>query len=42
MVAVTLLGGVTLMSIAVVGEYLRRILTEITYEQPYMIGEMEL
>jgi hypothetical protein len=42
MVAVTLLGGVILMSIAVVGEYLRRILTEITYEQPFLIGEMEL
>jgi glycosyltransferase involved in cell wall biosynthesis len=42
MVAVTLLGGVTLMSIAVVGEYIRRILTEITYSQPYLIGEMEL
>jgi glycosyltransferase involved in cell wall biosynthesis len=42
MVAVTLLGGATLMSIAVVGEYIRRILTEITYSQPYLIGEMEL
>jgi glycosyltransferase involved in cell wall biosynthesis len=42
MVAVTLLGGATLLSIAVVGEYIRRILTEITYAQPYLIGEMEL
>lgn len=41
MVAVTLLGGATLMSIAVIGEYIRRILTEITYAQPYLIGEME-
>lgn len=42
MVAVTLLGGAILMSIAVVGEYIRRILTEITYAQPYVIGEMDL
>lgn len=42
MVAVSLLGGIILMSIAVIGEYLRRILIEITYVQPYIIGEMEL
>jgi glycosyltransferase involved in cell wall biosynthesis len=42
MVAISILGGLILMSIAVVGEYVRRILTEITYTQPYLIEEMEL
>lgn len=42
MVAISILGGLILMSIAIVGEYVRRILTEITYAQPYMIGDMEL
>ncbi|WP_048151686.1 glycosyltransferase family 2 protein [Methanolacinia paynteri] len=39
-VAITLLGGLTLLSIAVIGEYLRRILTEVSYGQQYVIGEM--
>jgi glycosyltransferase involved in cell wall biosynthesis len=42
MVAISILGGLILMSIAIVGEYVRRILTEITYTKPYLIGEMEL
>lgn len=42
MVAITLLGGIILMSVAIIGEYLRRILAEISYEQPYLIGEMEM
>ncbi|HOO54503.1 MAG TPA: glycosyltransferase family 2 protein [Methanothrix sp.] len=42
MVAITLLGGIILMSVAIIGEYLRRILAEISYDQPYLIGEMEL
>lgn len=42
MVAVSFLGGMILLSIAVVGEYTRRILTEITYSQPFIIGEMDL
>ena len=42
MVAITLLGGLILMSIAIIGEYIRRILVEITYSQPYILGEMEL
>jgi len=42
MVALTFLGGTILFSIAIIGEYLRRILTEVTYGQQYVIGEMEL
>lgn len=42
MVAITLLGGMILMSVAIIGEYLRRILAEISYEQPYIIDEMEM
>jgi glycosyltransferase involved in cell wall biosynthesis len=42
MIAVTLLGGTILLSIAVIGEYIRRVLAEITYMQPYIVGEMEL
>jgi glycosyltransferase involved in cell wall biosynthesis len=42
MVALTFLGGMILFSIAIIGEYLRRILTEVSYGQQYVIGEMEL
>jgi len=41
MVALTFLGGMILFSIAIIGEYLRRILTEVSYGQQYVIGEME-
>lgn len=41
-VAVTFLSGVILMSMGVIGEYVRRILAELTYEQPFLIGEMEI
>jgi hypothetical protein len=41
-VGVTFLGGLNLLSIAVVGEYLRRVLIEISYGQPYAIEEMYL
>lgn len=42
MVTLTFLGGMILLSIAIIGEYLRRILTEVSYGQQYVIGEMEL
>jgi glycosyltransferase involved in cell wall biosynthesis len=42
MVALTFLGGMILFSIAILGEYLRRILTEVSHGQQYVIGEMEL
>lgn len=42
MVTLTLLGGMILLSIAIIGEYLRRILTEVSYGQQFVIGEMEL
>lgn len=42
MVALTFLGGMILLSIAIIGEYLRRILAEVSYGQQYVIGEMEL
>jgi hypothetical protein len=42
MVAVTFLSGATLMAIGIIGEYLRRILAEISYEKQYVIGEMEV
>lgn len=41
-VSITFLNGITLMAVAVVGEYLRRILAETSYGQQYAIGEMEL
>jgi glycosyltransferase involved in cell wall biosynthesis len=40
-VAVTFLNGTVLMSVAIVGEYLKRILAESSYGQPYVIDEME-
>jgi glycosyltransferase involved in cell wall biosynthesis len=42
MVTLTFLGGMILFSIAIIGEYLRRILTEVSYGQQYVISEMEL
>lgn len=42
MVAITLIGGAILMSMGVIGEYLRRILAETSYGQQYVIGDMEL
>lgn len=42
MVALTFIGGMILFSIAIIGEYLRRILTEVSHGQQYVIGEMEL
>jgi glycosyltransferase involved in cell wall biosynthesis len=42
MVAISFLGGAILMAIGVMGEYLRRILAEISYEKQYVIGEMEV
>ncbi len=39
MVATTMLGGLTLTAMAVVGEYLRRIIAEISYEQQYIVAE---
>jgi glycosyltransferase involved in cell wall biosynthesis len=42
MVALTFLGGMILFSIAIIGEYLRRILTEVSYGQQYVIGKMEI
>jgi glycosyltransferase involved in cell wall biosynthesis len=41
MVALTFIGGTILFSIAIIGEYLRRILTEVSYGQQYVIGEMQ-
>jgi len=42
MVALTFLGGLILFSIAIIGEYLRRILTEVSYGQQYVIDKMGL
>jgi len=42
MVAICFLGGAILMSMGIIGEYLRRILAETSYGQQYVIGEMEL
>lgn len=42
MVAIAFLGGAILMAMGIIGEYLRRILAEISYEKQYVIGEMDL
>jgi polyisoprenyl-phosphate glycosyltransferase len=42
MVTLTFLGGMILFSIAIMGEYLLRILTEVSHGQQYLIEEMEL
>ena len=39
MVATTLLGGAILMSMGIIGEYLRRILKEISNDPSYIIRE---
>lgn len=41
MITITFTGGMILFSIAILGEYLRRILTEVSYGQQYFINEME-
>jgi glycosyltransferase involved in cell wall biosynthesis len=40
--SITFLNGLILMAIGITGEYLRRILGEISYETPYVIQEMEI
>ena len=42
MVAICFIGGAILMSMGIIGEYLRRILAETSHGQQYVIGEMEL
>jgi polyisoprenyl-phosphate glycosyltransferase len=42
MIAICFLGGAILMSMGIIGEYLRRILAETSHGQQYVIGEMEL
>jgi polyisoprenyl-phosphate glycosyltransferase len=42
MFVLAFLGGTILLSLAILGEYLRRILVEVSYGQQYVIGEMEL
>jgi polyisoprenyl-phosphate glycosyltransferase len=42
MVTITFIGGMILFSIAILGEYLRRILTEVSYGQQYVIADMEI
>lgn len=42
MVAICFLGGAILMSMGIIGEYLRRILAETSHGQQYVIGEMEI
>jgi glycosyltransferase involved in cell wall biosynthesis len=40
MVSIAFLGGIILFTLGIIGEYLRRILAEVSYEQPFAIGEM--
>jgi glycosyltransferase involved in cell wall biosynthesis len=42
MVSLTFLGGLILFSMAIIGEYLRRILTEVSHGQKFVIADMEL
>ncbi len=42
MITITFIGGMILLSISIIGDYLNRILTEVSYGQQYLIGEMEL
>ncbi len=42
MVTIGLIGGTILIGMGIIGEYLRRILTEVSHGQQYVIGEMEL
>ncbi|MDE4907325.1 glycosyltransferase family 2 protein [Methanogenium marinum] len=39
MVALAFLSGMILLSLGIIGEYLRRVLVEVTYGQQYVIGE---
>ena len=41
-VATTFLGGMILLSMAIIGEYLRRILAEISYGRPYIVREADV
>lgn len=41
-IAVSFLSGAILMGIGIIGEYLRRILAEISYEKPYIVEEMAI
>ncbi|MCJ7698135.1 MAG: glycosyltransferase family 2 protein [Thermoplasmata archaeon] len=41
MVAISFIGGTILIGMGIIGEYLRRILTEVSHGQQYVIGEME-
>lgn len=41
MVTICFIGGAILMGMGIIGEYLRRILTEVSYGQQYVIEEME-
>jgi glycosyltransferase involved in cell wall biosynthesis len=42
MVAICFIGGAILMGMGIIGEYLRRILTEVSHGQQYVIDEMDL
>jgi glycosyltransferase involved in cell wall biosynthesis len=42
MVAIAFLGGMILMFLGIIGEYLRRILADISHEQQYLIGEKSI
>jgi len=42
MVALAFLGGILLFTLGIIGEYLRRILAEVSYEQPFAVGEMQI
>ncbi|WAI01202.1 glycosyltransferase family 2 protein [Methanogenium organophilum] len=42
MVAVSFLSGMILLSLGIIGEYLRRVLVEVSYGQQYVIGEKYL
>lgn len=41
-VTITFLGGSILVVLSIIGEYLRRILTEVSYGNPYLIDRMEI
>jgi hypothetical protein len=41
-VSIAFLGGIILFTLGIIGEYLRRILAEVSYEQPFAIGELYL
>lgn len=42
MVAITFFGGSILIAISIIGEYLRRILAEVSFGKPYLIETMEM